>query len=191
MAFLSLREKFQARSIIDDGFLHALVGDFASLPTYWNGMKKDFPDHPVCGDSRLWNQSIGCTLYCNSNFTLGKLLFLFCFHTSTETHAGQAYIDHGEPIVHHSAPAGDEIDTLNDSWLFLIWSSDHSPCLSNSVCSRWPIAVIPKSLYLIDSSEVNLTIRAATSEIVTSFNRLSNMGIKIRDLPSMGTVPAT
>lgn len=96
----------------------------------------------------------------------------------------------GEPIVHHPAPAGDEIETLNDSWLFLIWSSDHSPCLSNSVCSRGPIAVIPKSLYLIDSNEVNLTVRAATTEIVTSFNRLSNMGVKIRDLPSMGAVPA-
>lgn len=151
-------------------------------------MKQDFPDHPVCRDTRLWSQSIGCTLYCNSNLHLANLLFWSVFTRQPKHLLVKPF---GEPIVHHAAPAGDEIDTLNDSWLFLIWSSDHSPCLSNSVCSRWPIAVIPKSLYLMDTSEINLTIRAATNEIVTSFNRLSNMGIKIRDLPSMGAIPAT
>ena len=82
---------------------------------------------------------------------------------------------------------GDEIEVLNDTWLFILWSSDHSPFLSNSVCSRWPVAVIPKSLYLMDDATgVNLTVQEITREIVESFNRLSNDGIKVRDVPSMG-----
>lgn len=81
---------------------------------------------------------------------------------------------------------GDEIDVLNDSWLFLMWSSDHCPYSTNSACSRWPVAVIPKSLYLTDESGINLTVAAATREIVASFNRLSTDGIKLRDVPSMG-----
>ena len=82
---------------------------------------------------------------------------------------------------------GDEIEVLNDTWLFLIWVSDHSPFHTNSACSRWPIAVLPKSLYLMDEeSGVNLTVAAATREIVASFNKLSNDGIKLRDVPSMG-----
>ena len=81
---------------------------------------------------------------------------------------------------------GDEIDVLNDSWLFLMWSSDHCPYSTDSACSRWPVAVIPKSLYVIDASGINLTVAAATREIVASFNRLSTDGIKLRDVPSMG-----
>ena len=86
---------------------------------------------------------------------------------------------------------GDEIDVLNDSWMFLIWTSDHSPYRTNSVSSRWPIVVIPQSLYLHDASGVNLTIAAATAEIVTSFNRPSTTGLKIRELPSLGGSVAT
>ena len=82
---------------------------------------------------------------------------------------------------------GDEIDVLNDSWLFILWSSDHSPFLSNSVCSRWPVAVIPKAYYLMDDATgVNLTVQAIPREIVESFNKLSTDGIKLRDVPSMG-----
>lgn len=84
-------------------------------------------------------------------------------------------------------PSGDEIDVLNDSWLFLIWTSDHCPYRSNSACSRWPIAVFPKSLYYMDpNSGVNVTIQAATAEITKSFNKLSEGGIKIRNFQSMG-----
>ena len=87
---------------------------------------------------------------------------------------------------------GDEIDVLNDSWMFLIWTSDHCPYRSNSVASRWPIAVIPKSLYLMDDQTgLNLTVAAATAEIVASFNRLSSQGIKIKSFPSMGRDVAT
>jgi hypothetical protein len=81
---------------------------------------------------------------------------------------------------------GDEIEALNGSWMFLLWSSAHSPYLTNSVCSRWPIAAIPKSLYLMGDGDLNLTLGAATWEIVASFNKLSTSGIKIRDVPSMG-----
>ena len=63
-------------------------------------------------------------------------------------------------ILHHwiftiLSSQGDEIDSLNDQWLFLVWSSDLSPYKTNSVASRWPIAVLPASLYKIDADGVN------------------------------------
>ena len=106
----------------------------------------------------------------------------------------------GFPIVVHvfevvlllGTTIGDEIEVLNDSWMYLIWTSDHCPYRSNSVSSRWPIAVIPKSLYLMDDQTgLNLTVQAATAEIVASFNRLSSQGIKIKSFPSMGRDVAT
>ena len=51
--------------------------------------------------------------------------------------------------------------------------------------------MIPKTLYLMDENEINLTVAAATGEIVASFNRLSTHGIKVRIVPSMDEVPAT
>ena len=38
----------------------------------------------------------------------------------------------------------------------------------------------------MDSSSVNATLAAVTSEIATSFNRLSNTGINVREFPSLG-----
>lgn len=99
--------------------------------------------------------------------------------------------NHFLPPVFQVESPGDEIEAFNDSWMFLLWSSDHSPYLTNSVCSRWPIAVIPKSLYLMGGGDLNLTIGAATREIVASFNKLSTSGIKIKDAPSMGRSVAT
>ena len=88
--------------------------------------------------------------------------------------------------------SGDEIEVLNDSWLFLIWCSDHAKFKTNSACSRWPIAVIPKSLYLMDNrTGMNLTVAAATSEIVESLKKLNTSGVKLRDLPSVGRATDT
>ena len=70
--------------------------------------------------------------------------------------------------------------------MFLIWTSDHAPYKTNSMASRWPIAVFPASLYKIDADGVNLTIQSATREIVAAFNRLGTEGIKVRDFRSMG-----
>lgn len=127
-----------------------------------------------------WHYTATCIKFQRQNFQFG----LWCLWKNRSASTSNSN--------HHRRLAGDEIDVLNDSWLFLIWSSDHSPYLKNSVCFRWPIAVIPKSLYLIDNSEVNLTVRAATAEIVTALNRLSTGGIKIKDLlPSMGPSPVT
>ena len=61
---------------MSEGFLSALVDDVASLPTYWEGMKRVYPNHPVSKDRRLWVNSLGCTLYCNL-FVLKKLLNLY------------------------------------------------------------------------------------------------------------------
>lgn len=58
--------------------------------------------------------------------------------------------------------------------------------MSNSVCSRWPIAVIPKALYLMSEDSINLTVAAATREIMLSFNRLSTMGVKLKEPASFG-----
>ena len=73
--------------------------------------------------------------------------------------------------------------------MFLIWTSDHCPNRSLAVCSRWPIAILPASLYYIDDDGVNLTMAAATQEIVASFNHLSMNGIKLREFRSMGSHP--
>lgn len=72
---------------------------------------------------------------------------------------------------------GDEIDVLNDSWMFLLWVSDTSPVRSHSPSSRWPIAILPASLYI--------TLAAITQAICASFNKLSG-GIKVHDLQSLG-----
>lgn len=113
----------------------------------------------------------------------------FFFHVSSPIPLQCASLYLGqltEPLLDR----GDEIDALNDSWMFLIWVSDHSPYRTNSVCSRWPIAVLPASLYLVDTDTgVNQTIAAATREIMLSFNKLSEEGIKLREFRSLGGHP--
>lgn len=81
--------------------------------------------------------------------------------------------------------AGDEIDCLGDSWCFLLWSSDLSPSSTHSTRSRFPICILPASLYMIVDG-INLTIEAMTLAIKTSFNKLATEGLKIRNLPSLG-----
>ncbi|CAK9090306.1 unnamed protein product, partial [Durusdinium trenchii] len=49
----------------------------------------------------------------------------------------------------------DEIESLNESWMFVLWSSDVSPYRTDSVSSRFPIAIIPASLYVINDEGVN------------------------------------
>lgn len=79
---------------------------------------------------------------------------------------------------------GDEIDVLNDSWMFLLWVSDTSPVRSHSPSSRWPIAILPASLYVFREG-INITLAAITQAICASFNKLSG-GIKVHDLQSLG-----
>lgn len=81
--------------------------------------------------------------------------------------------------------AGDEIDCLGDSWCFLLWSSDLSPSSTHSTRSRFPICILPASLYMIVDG-INLTIEAMTLAIKNSFNKLASEGLKIRNLPSLG-----
>lgn len=80
---------------------------------------------------------------------------------------------------------GDEIDSLGDSWCFLLWSSDLSPGTTHSTRSRFPIAIVPSSLYMIVDG-INITIEALTLHIKDSFNKLSSEGVKIRNLQSLG-----
>ena len=69
--------------------------------------------------------------------------------------------------------------------MFLLWSSDTSPVLSHSPSSRWPICIVPASRYVYENG-VNITIQALTHAITNSFNTLSNFGIPVRDLASLG-----
>ena len=69
--------------------------------------------------------------------------------------------------------------------MFIVWSSDSSPFLSNSMSSRFPIAVVPASRYTLSESGVNLTLETIATHIVRSFNRLSSHGIKVRDTGSL------
>ena len=80
---------------------------------------------------------------------------------------------------------GDEIDCLGDSWMFLLWGSDHCPAPTHSPSSRWPICILPASLY-VKRDGVNITLQAATQAICTSFNNLSVHGVNVMDLPSLG-----
>ena len=82
--------------------------------------------------------------------------------------------------------AGDEAKTLNETWLFLLWTSDFSPFLTDSLASRVVMCVLPAQHYVITRDGVNLTIQAVTHAIVKSWNLLSNHGLPVRDLPSRG-----
>lgn len=73
--------------------------------------------------------------------------------------------------------------------MFLLWSSDASPCLTHAPASRWPICVIPASLYA-EAGGVNLTLQAASKVITTSFNKLAVDGIKLHDMASRGAALA-
>lgn len=84
-------------------------------------------------------------------------------------------------------PQGDEINALGDSWMFLVWASDASPFLSNSMSSRFPIAVLPASRYVTNEAGVNLTLESACVQITRSFNLLSNRGVKVRNSASLNS----
>ena len=75
--------------------------------------------------------------------------------------------------------------------MLLVWSSDSSPFLTNSVASRFPIAVVPASRYAMAESGVNITLEAITGHIVSSFNTLSRSGVKIRNLDAQQNQPVT
>ena len=82
--------------------------------------------------------------------------------------------------------SGDELNALGDSWMFILWTSDLSPCPNVSTASRFPICILPASLYAIDDNGVNLTLQHAARVLTDSFNKLSTEGIKVRDLASLG-----
>ncbi len=70
--------------------------------------------------------------------------------------------------------------------MFLVWTSDHSPFLNNSMCSRFPIAIIPASRYVSSDTGVITTLEVAAKHIVHSFNSLSTSGIKVRSMDAYG-----
>ena len=74
--------------------------------------------------------------------------------------------------------------------MFVLWSSDVSPYRTDSVSSRFPIAIIPASLYVINDEGVNVTLQSMTQAVTSSFNKLSTHGVKLRDFLSMGGATA-
>ena len=67
-----------------------------------------------------------------------------------------------------------------------MWSSDSSRVLSDSPSSRFPICVIPSSRYVYDENGINVTLEAMTQCITRSFNDMSDAGIPIHTLQSLG-----
>ena len=67
-----------------------------------------------------------------------------------------------------------------------MWTSDHSPFPNNSMCSRFPIAIIPASRYVSSNTGVITTLEVAAKQIVESFNSLSTSGIKVRSMDEHG-----
>lgn len=53
----------EASTLIDEGYLHALLSSGEDLVPYWKGMLRDFPSHVVAERDPELRSSIGCTLY--------------------------------------------------------------------------------------------------------------------------------
>ena len=167
--------------MISEGYISAL-GNLRTLPEYWAGMLLDFPSHPVRNLDPGLRASIGCTLYGDlirislfqkMNGLKNTLILPYCI--------GSLLMSVNKTKKQTS---GDEIDCLNDSWMFILWGADTSPVKTHSPSSRWPIAIIPASHYAV--GEVNMTLSAITQAVVSSFNKLSMEGIRVNDLPSLG-----
>ena len=87
---------------------------------------------------------------------------------------------------------GDEATAISTSWMFLMWTSQLSPYLTDAAASRMLIAIIPAERYVIHpESQINLTIQAACKCITESFNRLSEVGIPLRDPTDNSVVTRT
>ena len=82
--------------------------------------------------------------------------------------------------------AGDEAKCLNETWLYLLWTSDFGPCLTNSLASRMVMCLLPAQHYVISEDGVNLTVQAVTHAITESWNLLSHDGLPVHDLASRG-----
>ena len=76
--------------------------------------------------------------------------------------------------------------------MYLVWTSDLSPYLTDSAASRMVMAIIPAERYIMHPiTGVNLTLQAACLAIAESFNRLSREDLNVCDLYSGETVPQT
>lgn len=64
----------EASTLIDEGWLSAIVKDLETIPQYWHGMLKDFPGHPVLSKDPPLKSSVGCTLW-SLKLCFGKLWF--------------------------------------------------------------------------------------------------------------------
>ncbi|OLP85870.1 hypothetical protein AK812_SmicGene33098 [Symbiodinium microadriaticum] len=81
---------------------------------------------------------------------------------------------------------GDEATCINDSWMYLLWTSDFSPFLTDALGSRMVMCLLPAKHYVVTEDGVNLTLQAVMHVITESWNRLSRIGIPVHDFPSRG-----
>ena len=48
--------------MLDRGYLAALVEDMSSVPDYWAGILRDYPNHPVKDKDATLRHSLGCII---------------------------------------------------------------------------------------------------------------------------------
>ena len=164
------------------GHLDMLVKDWALLPEYWQHYLRDFPDHPAATHPGL---SIPCTLYRDWVVDWKPISIPLSLKPIRYSNCSYSLGANLECPFKHKY-SGDETTAINESWMFLIWQSDMTPCPTNSAASRFLVAIIPSSLYALTPDKTNLTLQAGCWEIKESFNKLSQRGLVPEDLPSRG-----
>lgn len=88
-----------------------------------------------------------------------------------------------------SFASGDEAQCANASWMYVTWTCDISPHLTDSAASRMLIAVVPADRYILDpATGINLTLQTLYLHIAKSCNKLSQEGVKISDPVTHQTV---
>ena len=86
---------------------------------------------------------------------------------------------------------GDEATCINDSWMFLLWTSDFSPFLTDALGSRMVMCLLPAKHYVVTEDGVNMTLQVVMHAITESWKRLSRTGIPVHDFASRGGAEAT
>ncbi|CAE7249546.1 unnamed protein product, partial [Symbiodinium sp. CCMP2456] len=76
----------------------------------------------------------------------------------------------------------DEATCANASWMYITWTCDMAPRLTDSAASRMLVAVLPADRYIVDpDTGINLTLQSAFMHIANSFNQLTRQGVKVAD----------
>lgn len=98
--------------------------------------------------------------------------------------------DHLKPQSSNAIPCniyGDECNALDSSYMVFTWMSECSIAPNDSMFSRHLITIIPAENYAKDGvTRSNQTLQAAMEEIIFSFARLSDPGVRGLSLECVG-----